>query len=153
MTITLNPGEIKQVNVALSPTPVEAAVVMLGVRILDKTAGIQYDSALGPIAIPRGNLAHPVMYGVNNTDTKIWINLHCWAVSPSGAIVGEFSTPWGDYSKGKGGILPYAKFGCGSEEDVIPDEIGTWHYIEQIEFQPGSPVVPVVNGDWLFEVV
>ena len=151
--IPLIAGELKQVNVSLSPvSAIPVAIVMQGVNIRDITSGEGAgDPGAGPVTIPLGHAIHPMPHGVNNTDTEVMFDLHCWCVAPSGKKAGELYIPL--YNKPKtGGVLPGGEFG-GSGVDFVLDETGIWHYIEKIEFIPESPVVPVVEGDWPIEVV
>ena len=149
--ITLNPGEIKRVDAVLLPVSIPVAVVMQGVTLYDRTAKEWLDPALGPVTIPLGHLIHPIPHGINNTDTEVMFDLHCWCQAPSGKKVGECINFF--YNKSHtAGVAPGQEFRVGGDDFVV-DETGIWHYIEKIEFIPESPVVPVVEGDWPIEVV
>ena len=151
MSITLASGELKQVDVLLTPV-LPSAVVMLGGAIRDKTLGVELgDLATGLVTAPLGHLLHPRPRGINNTDTEVMFNLRCWCQAPSGKKVGECINFF--YNKShNAGVAPGQEFGVGGDDFVV-DETGIWHYIEKIEFIPESPVVPVVEGDWPIEVV
>ena len=151
--IPLIAGELKQVNVSLSPvSAIPVAVVMQGVNIRDITSGEGAgDPGAGPVTIPLGHAIHPMPHGVNNTDTEVMFDLHCWCIAPSGKKAGEIISPF--YNKSHtAGVPPGGGIGVGGVDFVL-DETGIWHYIEKIEFIPESPVVPVVEGDWPITVV
>ena len=154
MSITLLPGELKQVDVSLTPVSIPVAVVMQGVRLQDKTPTPDVelgDPAIAPVTAPLGHLLHPRPRGINNTDTEVMFNLHCWCQAPNGKKVGECINFF--YNKSHdAGVAPGQEFGVGGDDFVV-DETGVWHYIEKIEFIPESPVVPVVEGNWPIEVV
>ena len=152
MSITLLPGELKQVDVSLTPVSIPVAVVMQGVNIRDITSGEGAgDPGAGPVTIPLGHLIHPIPHGINNTDIEVMFDLHCWCVAPSGKKVGECINFF--YNKSHtAGVAPGREFSVGGDDFVV-DEAGIWHYIEKIEFIPESPVVPVVEGNWPIEVV
>ena len=146
MTITLYPGEIKQVNVALTPTP-GGALEATKIPLLDKTDSKWIDPG---VVFPYNHLGHVVVYVTNNSDVEVFIDLHTWWQSPSGKHLGEDTYPF--YNKSMtAGVPPHTKAGVGTI-DVILNEVGTWHYIANIEFVPGTPTVPSVNGDRVIEV-
>jgi len=154
MSITLASGELKQVDVLLTPvSALPQAVVTLGVALLDKTPPTVWlgNPYYGPVTVPLGHLIHPAVKGLNNTDTEVMFDFRWWCEAPSGKIVGVDSFKFYNLSETTG-VPPGEEFGAGGVNFVM-DEPGTWHFIEKIELIPKSPVVPVVNGDWPIEVV
>ena len=142
--ITLQPGGVKQVNVALTPIPI-GALEVTSIPVLDRTA-----SKWDPDIFPYGHEGHAVIHIMNNSDFEVFIDLHIWWQSPSGRHLGEEIVYF--YNKDVTiGTPPHTATGCGSI-DVILDEVGTWHFIANMELAPGTPTVPIVNGDRLIEV-
>ena len=146
MPITLYPGEIKQVNAALTPVPSVAAIVFTGFAWFDNTANKRTD-----IPVPVGHSGHGKVDGINNTDVEVMFDVHMWYVDPTGAIRYDDREPCYNRSK-TAGIPPGGTFGVTSYPDVALDIVGTWHFHARAELIPESNPANTTESEWLLPV-
>ena len=142
MTITLYPGEIQQVNVALTPLVSGAVTVTDCSTIKDMTRNTW---AARPC--PAGHDFVAIIHGKNESAYEVMFYLHAWFLSPSGQIVGEAGEDMNRY-----GLQPGALFG-GQTNVATLSETGTWRVIAEIVYIPESAATPpVINCECEFEV-
>ena len=149
MTITLNPGEIKQVNVALTPLVSGAVTVTDCCTIKDMTL-----NKWAPRPCPAGHDFVAIIHGKNESAYEVMFYLHAWFLSPSGQIVGEAGEDMNRYYNADKtrGLQPGALFG-GQTNVATLSETGTWRVIAEIVYIPESAATPpVINCECEFEV-